>query len=730
MPQVAPRSTALKRTSNASVLTALLLPVLCTAMTHAQPEPQSATQAPPLNTAGAQTRYTAGTLLPRPTQVSEDVSDTLPITPSFTVSSNALSNPDLQAAVRRTLEAIQRQTNTPLAQTIGASMRDAGSAATLTIQIANTIQTRPTLTTDESYQIEITPIAARLTAPTVFGAMHGLVTLQQLVQPAPSAPPNLPGTNATTFVLPALRIDDAPRFPWRGISLDVVRHWMPLPVLYRTLDGMAEVKLNVLHLHLSDDQGFRLESKRFPQLTAKGSDGLFYTQAQMLDLIEYARARGIRVVPEFDVPGHVTAWLTAMPQFASVNRKYEIARTFGIWDPALDPTREDTYKFLDTLIGEIAALFPDDFLHMGGDESNGIDWKANPNIVRYMGQHNIANTDALQAYFSTRVLALVKKHGKQMVGWDEILQPNTPRDAVIQSWRGVDSLAIAAKQGNRGILSAPYYLDAMKTAETMYLADPLPAPGTLTPEQEKLILGGEVAMWGEQITPQTVDSRLWPRTAALAERFWSTRQTRDVDSMYARLEGESIRLDGLGLTHIFGPSAGLRQIAGSEAGAQQLAVLTATLSPVPFYERYLQQKTSQLTPMGNVVDYTRPDPALRWRLRQMVDRYLHGASNERSAAKQQLTTLFQAWIATGPALDALAPEHPLLNQVTLRRQQLPQLAQLGLQALADIDNKRRATPAWNDKQTTLLKQAATHTELTDFAILPSLQQLFDATKAR
>jgi hexosaminidase len=657
----------------------------------------------------AQSPAWKNTLLPQPSQITAG-SGSIPFTKDFTVSLSGAHDVILEEATRRTLDALETYTGVQLSKGLQASN------ATLTLQVQDTAGTRPTLDTDESYSLNANGDKIVLQAKNVFGALHGLQTLQQLVQ-----------VEGGRYVIPAVQINDSPRFPWRGLMIDVSRHFMPLPVIYRTLDGMAAVKLNVFHWHLTDDQGFRIESKRFPRLTQMGSDGLFYTQDQVRAVVAYASARGIRVVPEFDVPGHVTSWLVGMPELGSVQRPYEISRTFGVWDGALDPTKESTYKFLDAFIGEMADLFPDEYMHMGGDESNGKDWKANPQIVAFMQMHNMKSTEELQTYFSTRILALVKKHNKQMVGWDEILSPGTPKDAIIQSWRGVESLAVATKQGNRGILSAPYYLDGMKTAERMYLDDPIPDASTLTAEQQKFILGGEVCMWAEHITPQTVDSRIWPRTAALAERFWSPRETRDVHDMYRRLAVESIRLDGLGLTHISGPQTGLRQLAGSEDGGAQLAVLTSVLSPVPFGERYHQQKTSQLTPMGNFVDYTRPDPPIREELRVLVERYLHSSSQaEHDAARQQLERLFQSWIATGPALDDIAAGNPKLNQLSLRRSQLPRLGQLGVQSLDFIDSHKAPGTAWIEEQNTLLKTAADHSEMTDFVILPPLQQLLDA----
>ena len=661
-------------------------------------------------TTWAQAGQFRDTLLPKPSHV-EVLDGQLALTPAFTVSSNASENAALQAATRRMLNRLEQQTNVPLSKTL---LPAGGTGATLRITVAGAAQSRPALGVDESYTLTSDGKGIRLDAPTVFGALHGLFTLEQLVQARDGA-----------FVLPAIRVTDAPRFPWRGLMLDVARHFMPLPVVYRTIDGMAAVKLNVLHLHLTDDQGFRIESKRFPRLTEFGSDGLFYTQQQMREVVAYASARGIRVVPEFDVPGHVTSWLTGMPELASVPRKDTISRTFGIWDQALDPTKESTYVFLDAFIGEMAELFPDEYLHLGGDESNGNDWKANPAIAAYMRDHGMKSTDDLQVYFSSRALDLVKKHGKQMVGWDEILQPGTPKDAVIQSWRGAESLAVAAKQGNRGILSAPYYLDAMKTAERMYLDDPLAAGAELSPEQTRLILGGEATLWAEQVTAQTEDSRIWPRTAALAERFWSPRDTRDIPDLYRRLATESIRLEAFGLTHISGPQAGLRQIAGSERGADQLAVLTAALTPASFSDRYQQQKTSQLTPMGNVVDFTRPDPPLRVHLQRLVEQYLQSGPT-RDGAAHELQTLFDSWIASGPALDALAVDHPLVGGVALRRKQLVQLGQLGKDALGYIASGKAAPAAWTRQAQALLKDAELHREIVDFAVLPPMGQLVAA----
>jgi len=378
---------------------------------------------------------------------------------------------------------------------------------------------------DESYTLEVSPKQARLKSPTPVGALRGMETFLQLVD-----------LDATGFGAPAVEIHDQPRFPWRGLSWDVSRHWMPIEVVKRNLDGMAAVKLNVFHWHLSDDQGFRVESKTFPKLHEMGSDGHYYTQEQVKEVIAYARDRGIRVVPEFDMPGHSTAWFVGYPELASGPGPYQIERRWGVLNPAMDPTRDEVYQFLDAFVGETAALFPDEYFHIGGDEVNGKQWKSDPRIQAFMQQHAMRSTADLQTYFSERLVEIVERHGKKPIGWDEVLHPGLPKNVVVQSWRGQRSLATAAQQGYMGVLSAGYYLDLIEPASRHYRADPLEgATAGLTAEERVRILGGEACMWEEFASSATVDSRLWPRLAAIAERLWSPQSVKDVDSMYRRL---------------------------------------------------------------------------------------------------------------------------------------------------------------------------------------------------
>ena len=463
------------------------------------------------------------TLMPQPSHLSTQ-EGRLTLSPSFAIVTAHYRDARLDAAIGRSLHRIETKTGI----SIPTSPSSADASGAVTVSVDGPGETIQSVDEDESYSLDISPSGARLHATTVVGAMHGLETLQQLIQ-----------TDATGYFLPAVSIQDTPRFRWRGLMIDCGRHFMPIEVIKRTLDGMAAVKLNVFHWHLSEDQGFRMESRAFPRLTELGSDGLFYTQEQAREIVAYARDRGIRVVPEFDMPGHTSAWFVGYPDLASAPGPFHIEREFGVFDPVMDPTRESTYKFLDRFIAEMAAIFPDHFLHIGGDENNGIEWKANPRIQAFMREHNLRDTAGLQNYFNQRLLKILEKHGKHMIGWDEILTPDLPKDVVVQSWRGFDSLAAGAKAGYSSILSAGYYLNLMSTAATHYLVDPLPQANGLTPEEQARILGGEACMWNEQTTARDIDSRIWPRAAAIAERLWSPRDVDNVDDMYRRLGVES-----------------------------------------------------------------------------------------------------------------------------------------------------------------------------------------------
>src|SRR3984885_11810441 len=562
------------------------------------------------------------TLMPQPSHLSAQ-EGRLILSSSLVVIADHYTDARLDAAIMRSLGRIKTQTGI----SISASPSAAASGA-LTVSVDGPGQAIQSVDEDESYSLDVSPSGVRLHAATVAGAMHGLETLQQLVQ-----------ADATGYFLPAVSVQDTPRFRWRGLMIDCGRHFMPVEVLKRTLDGMAAVKLNVFHWHLSEDQGFRIESRAFPRLTELGSDGLFYTQEQAREIVAYARDRGIRVVPEFDMPGHTSAWFVGYPDLASAPGPFHIEREFGVFDPGMDPTRESTYKFLDTFVAEMAAIFPGRFMHIGGDENNGAEWKANPHIQAFMREHNLQDTVALQSYFNQRLLKIIEKHGKHMIGWDEILTPDLPKDIIVQSWRGFDSLANGAKNGYQSILSAGYYLNLMSPAADHYLVDPLPQANDLSPEQQERILGGEACMWTEQTTREDIDSRIWPRAAAIAERFWSPREVNNVDDMYRRLDAQSLRLEAFALTHISQEAVSLRKLAGSEQ-IEPLPILASVLEPVSFHERAHIEHPNQLTPLNQLVDALPPDPASRHNLEVLVRAYLR-APPTRFEEEAELTANFK-----------------------------------------------------------------------------------------
>ncbi len=405
----------------------------------------------------AETQNAPLNLMPMPANIKIGAGQ-LVVDPSFSVAISGRKESRLQRTVEIFLDHLRRQTGMlPLDMKISDS-----STGALLIHADSRSKEVQELGEEESYRLEITSSGAKLNAPTTLGVMRGLQTFLQLVEATPAG-----------FAAPAVNIDDKPRFPWRGLMIDAGRHFMPLDVIKRNLDGMAAVKLNVFHWHLSENQGFRVESKKFPKLHEMGSDGLYYTQGEVRDVIAYARDRGIRVTPEFDMPGHSTAWFVGYPDLASAPGPYAVERKWGVFDPAMDPTKEHTYHFLDEFIGEMAKLFPDQCFHIGGDEVNGKQWDANPQIQAFMRAHGMKTNQDLQAYFNKRVQEIVSKHGKTMIGWDEILRPELPKSIVIQSWRGQESLAQAAKQGYRSLLSHGYYIDLMWPASQHYLVDPM-----------------------------------------------------------------------------------------------------------------------------------------------------------------------------------------------------------------------------------------------------------------
>jgi hexosaminidase len=647
-------------------------------------------------------------LMPLPASVQMG-SGQLPISQSFSVAEDGFHDASLDSEVTRFLEQLSRQTGIPL--------RPKPGTATLQIHAEHRREAVQKFGEDESYELTVIDSGAKLTAPNPLGIVRGMQTFLQLVAITP-----------TGFAVPAVTIKDQPRFPWRGLLIDVSRHFIPLDVLKRNVDGMAAVKMNVLHWHLSDDQGFRVESKVFPKLAGMGSDGMYYTQSEIREFIAYAHARGIRVVPEFDIPGHSRSWFMGYPELSSGAGPYTLEG--GGIDPIMDPTRETTYKFLDKFIAEMARLFPDAYFHIGGDEVDGKQWDANPQIQAFIHAHGMKNNQDLQAYFNQRLQKILAKNHKVMVGWDEILHPDLPKTIVVQSWRGQASLAAAAKQGYSGLLSYGYYLDLMWPAARHYAVDPMSdAAATLNPEEKSRILGGESCMWAEWVTPENIDSHIWPRNAVIAERLWSPQSVTDVASMYARMNAVSLDLEWLGLTHRSARMLMLERMAGT-SDISALAVLADVVEPVKDYERWDDAKgpIDFHAPLTRMIDAVYPESDTARRFSDLVQKFVQSGYKDRAAEAQ-----IRAWLALWRDNDARV--HSLLTQTFLLQedvtlsQNLSALGGAGLQALDYLDKSQPALDSWKAEQLTLVEQAKKRSADLLLMVAAPVGQLVEASGA-
>jgi hexosaminidase len=653
---------------------------------------------------------------------------------SFSVAMRGAGAKDdrVKFATGRIVPRLSRQTGIPL---LPHFVRQADNPTLLVVVESHDHKAPQRLGDDESYSLESGAGRIRITANKPLGALRGIETFLQLVRQNTN-----PGGGAAAvpgFSVPDVTIHDQPRFPWRGLSLDVSRHFIPLEEVKRTIDGIAAVKMNVFHWHLSDDQGFRIQSKKYPRLQEYGSDGQYYTQAQVRDVIAYARERGVRVVPEFDIPGHATSWLVGYPKLGVGKGPYQIVRGFGILTHLMDPTKESTYKFLSGFVGEMAKLFPDAYFHIGGDEVDPAEWNNSPRVQAFMRKHHLADGHALQAYFNTRLLKIVTRHGKHMEGWDEILQPELPKSILIQSWRGQDSLAKAASEGFQGILSAGYYLDLMYPASYHYSVDPLKTPPNpkrqaeqgpvtriedLTPAQKKLILGGEAAMWVELASPQNLDSRLWPRTAAIAERLWSPESVTDVGSMYRRLYVTNHWLEWLGLTQRSGLELMRQRLAGSFP-AKPLDAFSSLLEPVKGYSRDADHYQT-FTPLNRLVDATAPESDESREFNEAVHRFLAGPRMK--ADVDPLQQKLADWLEVAREVRPALQENSLLMEDKVLADSLASLCTVGQQAVWTLGRHAGAPTEWKQRSQAAVTEAGKrHADLL-IQIAPGIQKLLDA----
>ncbi len=658
-----------------------------------------------------------------------------------------------------------------LINTLGVERSSDGLSVNLSY---DTLIQTPYLKMNEDYSLTIDDDGIILQAPTSVGVLRGLETLKQLAEKRDDG-----------IWFPHVTVEDHPRYAWRGLMIDVCRHWIPKDVVLENIDAMAAAKMNVLHLHLSEDQGFRVESKRFPLLHEVGSNGDYYTQDDIREIVSNAAAKGIRVIPEFDVPGHSKSWQIAYPELSSAGEPLQFGKQEGsLFGPPLDPTKENVYDFLDEFIDEMAGLFPDAYFHIGGDEVDPKFWEENPRIRKFMDSLGMESAHDLQAYFNGRLHTIVTGHGKVMIGWDEILNEDLSNDVVVQAWTGHKALFKAVQNGGKGILSSGLYLDHVLHASEHYDVDPLvlkgavdiepdtghwkmfdqvmnvggntiesqlvifdrdpenvfgffamlsdrtafkdgridgntlnftmmgpvgeleysaqvegdsltgeiamgllsfdvtgsrsggsDIPGTemprievirpLTKQEESRILGGEACQWTEFADEVNINSRIWPRTGAIAEKLWSPVELTDnVDDMYRRLNAFAGELSSRGINPESIYEQRLLSLIGEE-GYNELKVIMDLMEEVKYHGRMpaLMEMDKLYLPeyqLDRLVDIAMPESKAARNFGKLVE------NGETDAILEAL----QSWKAAAESLDPYLAGDDKLNDLTTMNSEL------------------------------------------------------------
>jgi len=586
----------------------------------------------------------------------------------------------------------------------------------------------PKIGMDESYTVSVSADKIIIKAATDVGAIRGLETLYQMIVP-----------NDKGYYCPAAEISDSPRFKWRGLMIDVARHFIPMDVLLRNIDAMATVKMNVLHLHLSDDEGFRVESKVYPKLQQNGSNGLYYMQSQIIAMVKYAHNRGIIVIPEFDLPGHCTSILAGYPFLASYPADYKPAKRYNIdtiknmnpskimkiinegATPTINPARETTYIFLDHLFKEMTSLFPDAYLHIGADENNGAAWKQNPEIVAFMKIKNLKNTNELQAYFVKRMYTIATKYHKQLIGWEEAFNQALPQNVIVQKWKpiapGDKLIGNIIRHNNQVVVSSGYYLDMYFPAYIHYLTDPIPANVSVS-DAGKGILGAEAAMWTELVNAENEEIRVWPRAAAIAERLWSPVNKKDVDDMYRRLWAIDFELNDRGLDE---QSSYNRLIWRWADGGDITSVKTLVdlYVPVKGYKRLMGAmfapdpvRKNLASPMFNIADMAHCDSKPRLDFRKIVTAYL---KSKDESVKQQIKSQLQLWVNNRVGFNAASTKSTYLQSIVKLSDNLSVAAEIGLAALNNTGS--------HEEQLKTLKQMEAPIDEVTLSVLPEIEAL-------
>lgn len=481
---------------------------------------------------------------------------------------------------------------------------------------------------DEGYTLKVTPSRVTITANKPAGIFYGLQTVLQLL---PAQIASVSEVKNVSWTMPCVTIKDVPRFGWRGLMLDVSRHFFTKQEVEEYIDQMSRYKYNILHLHLADDEGWRIEIKSLPELTKIGAwrvkrtgrwgtflpalageptpDGGFYTQEDMKEIIKYAQARFISILPEIDVPAHSLALIASYPNLSCTQLPYSVnagGKGYERNDNVLCVGNDSTYIILDKIFTEIAALFPFPYIHVGGDEAYKGFWETCPKCQKLMADQHLKNVDELQSYFVKRVEKIVESKGKKMIGWDEILEGGLAPDATVMSWRGMSGGIAAAKMGHEVVMT-PWdycYLDLYQgepegeppTYGLCRLSDSYnyePVPDSV---DEKYILGGQGNLWTESVPNfRHAEYMTWPRAIALAEVYWSAKANKNWSDFVTRLEEQFPRLDAANVKYsksmynaIFEPA----RIKNSDFGV----TLTTEVKGLDIYYTFDQTNPDRFSP--------------------------------------------------------------------------------------------------------------------------------------
>lgn len=617
------------------------------------------------------------------------------ITQDFSIKLTAIPDDKIiETASNRLLQRLNKKTLAYFKQE-SVTIEDIALEGTLSIDIKSKVETNQ-IGIDESYSLVSDGEHLTLVANTTLGGLRGMETVLQLVE-----------ADESGFYFPEVKIFDSPRFKWRGMMVDVARHFIPIDILKRNIDAMAMVKLNVLHLHLSDDEGFRVESMVFPKLHELGSNGNYYTQNELISLVSYAAEKGIMVYPEFDLPGHSTSWFAGYPKLASASGIYKAGHRFKIKQdtpineaisiimkaatPTLNPTKESTYKFIEKFVAEMTKIFPSPYFHIGADENNGKAWLENQQIVQFMKENNMATTHELQAYFVKRMHSILQKHKKTTIGWEELFDASLPKDVVVQVWGATgekrSSPIEMGAQGNKVLMSKGFYLDYFYPASTHYLNSNIPK------ETATYILGGEAALWSELVDENSFEGRAWPRTAAIAERLWSESAIIDVNDMYRRLFVLSDRLQENGLNHQLNTIRLLSGLCNGQDVQKPLRVLE-TLAPTRGYGRLVSsfvapERTKYLqVPLVDLRDLVSCDSQEAWKFRKEVEKYIESPNETlKNSIKQKLSD----WKVAAESIPNLLKKSPNLKELNIYAQRILVAIDIAFQVIEKAPTENEQT---------------------------------------